>query len=365
MSKNLPERSKKKTKLDLIAEIVKAFERNPNKPLNYKQVSKILKINDHAVKQLIKALMEQLEEKKLLEEARKGKYILPYKKTYRQGRIEITTRGAGFLIGDDDKEDVFISFKHIGNAMNKDEVKVTMLPKKKNGKSEGKIIEIIQRNNKSFVGTLQIVKKKVIVILNGQKSKREIGLIPGGNKKANHRDKVEVMLPEKFNPNEKVMGRIVRVLGRSGDNDVEMMSILIENNFDIKFPQQVENESQTISDEISASEIEKRRDFRNVITFTIDPVDAKDFDDALSLRKLKSGNWEIGVHIADVAHYVVPGSELDKEAYNRGNSIYLVDRVIPMLPEVLSNKVCSLRPNEEKLCYSAVFELNENEEIKN
>ncbi|NQY12165.1 MAG: ribonuclease R [Flavobacteriales bacterium] len=365
MSKHLSKGSNKKTKRDLTAEVIKAFEKNPNKPLNYKQVSKILKINDHAVKQMINSLMNKLQEEKTIDEVRKGKYLLPFKKTYREGRIDITARGAGFVITEGEENDVYIAYKNIGNVMHRDTVKVLMMPQKKSGKLEGKVTEIIQRNNNSYVGSITIHKKKVWATLDGQKSAREIGIIPEGNFKVKNGDKVEIKLSSNFNPNERVMGKISRVLGQAGNNDVEMMSILIDNNFPTEFPDHVEAESQAIPDVISESEIKKRKDFRKVTTFTIDPVNAKDFDDALSIQKLKSGNWEIGVHIADVAHYVTPGSELDKEAINRGNSIYLVDRVIPMLPEVLSNKVCSLRPKEEKLTYSAVFELNENAEIQN
>ena len=328
-------------------------------------------VGDKAGRQQIASLILDLAEQNVLLEQKRGKYKLNPKyvvedepKSVILGTVDMKSTGKAYILPKDRHiEDIFIAPNNTNLALNGDLVKVSLFPQRKGKRPEGKIIEIVKRQKENFVGILQIFPKYAMVVVDNNGvdifiPKEDIGKAKNGQKVL---AKITEWNPKMRNPT----GEIVTVLGNPGDNDVEMQSILAELDFPLSFPKKVEAEAEKIPVEIPETEIAKRRDFRNVPTITIDPADAKDFDDALSFRTLENGNFEIGVHIADVTHYVQPNSILDKEAYDRATSIYLVDRTIPMLPEKLCNGVCSLRPNEDKLTFSAVFEMNEKAQIIN
>ena len=354
--------------------ILSIFGETPFKPMNYKQICKILGIHDAAGKDVVyHILIDLFEEGKLMEE-RPYRYVLnpAYleefgpKKQYVEGTVDMKSTGKAYVILDDESgEDVFIAANNTGHALHGDRVKVAMFPKRKNKKPEGEIIEVLQRKHTDFVGVLHISHGYVFVVPDMDSIPVDIFVPKGELNGAKNGQKVVVHLVDWPENSGNPFGEIVRVLGNPGENNVEMESILLAHDYPVEFPKEVEKEAAAIPSRIQKSEVRNRKDFRDVFTITIDPADAKDFDDAISLQKLPNGHWEVGVHIADVSHYVKPGSAIDEEAYNRGTSVYLVDRTIPMLPEKLCNNVCSLRPNEEKLTFSAVFEMDDNANVLN
>lgn len=354
--------------------ILSIFGETPFKPMNYKQICKILGIHDAAGKDVVyHILIDLFEEGKLMEE-RPYRYVLnpAYleefgpKKQYVEGTVDMKSTGKAYVILDDESgEDVFIAANNTGHALHGDRVKVAMFPKRKNKKPEGEIIEVLQRKHTDFVGVLHISHGYVFVVPDMDSIPVDIFVPKGELNGAKNGQKVVVHLVDWPENSGNPFGEIVRVLGNPGENNVEMESILLAHDYPVEFPKEVEKEAAAIPSKIQKSEVRNRKDFRDVFTITIDPADAKDFDDAISLQKLPNGHWEVGVHIADVSHYVKPGSAIDEEAYNRGTSVYLVDRTIPMLPEKLCNNVCSLRPNEEKLTFSAVFEMDDNANVLN
>ena len=354
--------------------ILSIFGETPFKPMNYKQICKILGIRDAAGKDVVyHILIDLYEEGKLMEE-RPYRYVLnpAYleefgpKKQYVEGTVDMKSTGKAYVILDDESgEDVFIASNNTGRALHGDRVKVAMFPKRKDKKPEGEIVEVLQRKHTDFVGVLHISHGYVFVVPDMDSIPVDIFVPKGELNGAKNGQKVVVHLVDWPENSGNPFGEIVRVLGNPGENNVEMESILLAHDYPVEFPKEVEKEAAAIPSRIQKSEVRSRKDFRDVFTITIDPADAKDFDDAISLQKLPNGHWEVGVHIADVSHYVKPGSAIDEEAYNRGTSVYLVDRTIPMLPEKLCNNVCSLRPNEEKLTFSAVFEMDDNANVLN
>lgn len=367
---------KKKTvsggvKNTLTATILSIFGSNPFKSLNYKQVSKLLSIKDKAGKDLIHNILLELTKEGKLTEERPYRYLLSKamiqeygeKNAFVTGKVDMKSTGKAYVTPDNGGEDVFISANNTAQALHEDTVKVYLFPKRKNRKTEGQIVEVIKRNKTDYVGVISISKEFGFLVPDSSSMAVDIFVPKSALNKAKNGEKVIVRITQWPEESKNPFGEVIKVLGKPGDNNVEMQSILAEYNFPLEFPKEVEKEVEKIEHGITKAEIALRRDFREITTITVDPADAKDFDDALSLQKLKNGNWEVGVHIADVAHYVKEGSPTDLEAQNRGTSIYLVDRTIPMLPEKLSNNICSLRPNEEKLCFSAVFEMNEDGEI--
>lgn len=354
--------------------IVSLFAEKPFRPMNSKQVSRLLGVTDPAGKEAVAQVLEKLLNEGLLIEDRPYRYLpsqkmfldhLP-KNRYVVGTVDMKTTGKAYVVPDDPHsgQDVFIASGNTGKALNGDKVKVCMFPKRSSKKPEGKIVEVLSRKKTDFVGILKKSGKYAFVECDHATMPLGIFIPDIHNVKANDGDKVIARLTEWPDDSRNPFGEVVEVLGRPGDNDVEMKSILAEYQYPISFPQAVVAEAEAIPAEVDEAEIARRRDFRKVFTVTIDPADAKDFDDAVSVRKLKNGNWEVGVHIADVSHYVRQGSAIDAEAFDRGTSIYLVDRTIPMLPEKLCNNVCSLRPNEDKLAFSVVFEMDDNADIK-
>lgn len=351
--------------------ILSIFGENPYKSYNYKQISKALGIKDKAEKDLVFNIMLELAEEKKLVEERPYRYMLnpamlgefANKKKSITGKVDMKSTGKAYISSDEGGEDIYIAANNTGQALHGDIVSVQLMPKRKNRKTEGRIVEVLERTKTDYVGVLEISKEFGFLIPDSNNMAVDIFVPKTAFNNANNGDKVIVRITEWPEHARNPFGEVIQVLGRPGEHEVEMQSILAEHNFPLAFPNEVEKEAERASEKIQAAEIANRRDFREILTITIDPFDAKDFDDALSLRKLENGHWEVGVHIADVSHYVPEGSAIDVEAQDRGTSIYLVDRVIPMLPERLSNNLCSLRPHEDKLCFSAVFEMNENAEV--
>ena len=350
---------------NLTRDIFKIFNNDNSKHYNYKQIASKLGItNSDGKTQILKKLAE-LKETKKIKEVDRGKYQIIIDKKYHIGTLDITSNGNGYFISDDFEKDIFIPSNNLGKGLQNDTVKAYVYKRNRSNKLEADIIEIIERDKTTFVGVLQMSKNFGFVLCDNQKMYADIFISKARVNGAEHGDKVQVNITDWPENSKNPFGKITQVLGKPGDHNTEIHSILLEYGLPYKFDQEVEKDAGSLSLEITKEEIYKRRDMRADLTFTIDPKDAKDFDDALSFTKLENGNYEIGIHIADVSHYVQPNTILDKEAYNRATSVYLVDRVVPMLPEILSNGACSLRPNEEKLTFSAVFEINENAQILN
>jgi len=341
--------------------VLDVFEQNGNTPLNYKQVSAKLNVRDPESREIIFDILKDEAFKSVLKEVSPGKFQLLELKTFMEGRVDLTNDGSAFIVTDDELEsDIFVAPRKLRNALHGDRVKVYVYAISKGKRKEGEIIEILQRAKMEFTGIVKLSERFAFFIPDDRKMMHDIFIPMSELNGAKNGIKAVAEITDWPTEAKNPIGRIKHILGAQGENDTEMNAILAEYGFPLSFPKEVEHESEEISDVITKEEIARRRDFRDITTFTIDPFDAKDFDDALSFKILENGNYEVGVHIADVSHYIVPDSALDKEALDRATSVYLVDRVIPMLPERLSNGLCSLRPKEEKLCFSAVFELDEN-----
>ncbi|MFL0062779.1 ribonuclease R [Tenacibaculum maritimum] len=358
---------KKKGKVikDLTRNIFKILNEDSSKFYNYKQIAAKMGIADTDGKtQMLKKLAELTATKKI-KEIDRGKYQINEDRKYHIGILDVTSNGNAYFISDDFENDVFVPSVNLGKGLHNDTVRVYVYKKKRSNKLEADVVEILERAKKEFVGVLQMNKNFGFVLPDSNKMYADIFISQNKLNGAEHGDKVVAKITDWPENSKNPFGKITQVLGKPGDHDTEIHSILLEYGLPYEFPAEVEKEAATLPIEITAEEIAKRRDMRKDLTFTIDPKDAKDFDDALSFTKLENGNYEIGVHIADVSHYVQPKTILDDEAYSRATSVYLVDRVVPMLPEMLSNGVCSLRPHEEKLTFSAVFEMNEKAELVN
>ena len=363
MSKKKNNSSVKQVLTQMVLDI---FEQNGNTPLNYKQVAAKLNVRDPEARDIIYEILRDEAKNSTLKELSPGKFQLLELKTFIEGKVDLTNDGSAFIVTDDEFEnDIFVAPRKLRNALNGDRVKVYVYAKSKGKHKEGEVIEILQRNKMEFTGILKLSERFAFFIPDDRKMMHDIFIPMNQLNGAKNGIKAVAEITDWPADAKNPIGRIKQVLGTQGENDTEMNAILAEYGFPLSFPTEVEHESEQISDTISPQEIARRRDFRDVLTFTIDPFDAKDFDDAISFKYLESGEYEIGVHIADVSHYIAPDSALDKEALDRATSVYLVDRVIPMLPERLSNGLCSLRPNEDKLCFSAVFIMNEDAHIVN
>lgn len=339
-----------------------------SKALNYKQIAAALHISNIIDREiLIKDLQSLLADKKIKEFDR-GKFKINAEQHYLIGTIDITQSGSAYVTVDGVEEDILIPKSKKKNALQGDLVRIFHYPtKKKNQRAEGEVVEVVRRFKTLFTGIFekQANGKYGFVVMDNRSIHVDFYIPKEKFNGAETGDKVVVELKDWPQDADSPFGEIVEILGKPEETNAEMHAILLEYNLPIRFPEEVEREAQELDVEIREEEIARRRDMRDVVTFTIDPKDAKDFDDALSLRKLENGNWEVGVHIADVTHYVKPGSILDQEAYNRGTSVYLVDRVVPMLPENLSNVACSLRPHEDKYTFSAVFEMDDQARVIN
>ena len=342
-----------------------------NEKLNYKQIAAKINIYDKQGREEVKRVIGKFVKAKILLTAGRGKYRLNHKymnkettgRNYVTGRLEVKYSGSAWVLQEGDDEDIFIAERNLSNALHGDLVKVMLFPPREDRRPEGEVVQVLERSQQQLVGIIRIDKGIAFFIPDSNNFRRDV-LIPGRLlRKAKNGYKVVVKIVDWTPGSKNPIGEVVNVLGKPGDNDVEMLSILAESNFPVSFPKEVEQEAEAIVAPTGAEALKGRRDFRKVTTFTIDPADAKDFDDALSYERLPNGHHRIGVHIADVSYYVRPGSAIDREAYDRGTSVYLVDRTIPMLPEALSNNLCSLRPHEDKLCFSAVFELDDDAKV--
>ena len=351
----------------LAKQILKIFANNPFDAYNHKQISSRIGAGSKAERQeVIRTIQQLAEDKHLIEDDHKGKYKINPKsidddlvpKNYVEGTIDMKQSGKAYVIPNEEgREDIQIAPNNTHHALHGDTVRVLMFPQRKMHKPEGQVVEILKRAKTRFVGVIQKQERFAFMVSDSRTMPVDIFIHIDDLGGAENGEKVLVEMtdwPERMN---NPVGKVVKRLGKPGDNNVEMQSILAEYDFPLEFPKAAEDEAKKIR-RPTKKEVASRRDFRDVLTFTIDPADAKDFDDALSYRELGNGHVEVGVHIADVSHYVKPGSAIDREAYERGTSVYLVDRTIPMLPEKLCNDVCSLRQDEEKLCFSVVMEMD-------
>ena len=342
--------------------ILAIFGANPNQPRNYKQISNLLLIKDTNEKKLVNDVMREMVEDDNLTEVSRGKFRLKSQSGYIIGRVDMTKSGYAYIHADNFEDDIFVSQKNLNHALNGDLVRVYLYAKRKKYHYEGEVVEIIERSTSIIVGVLDI-SGRVAFLVPDRSMPFDLFIPLDKLKGAKDNQKVVGRITDWPKKAKNPVGEIVEVLGDAGANETEMHAILAEFELPYKFADELLTEAEKIPDSITKDDYKSRKDFRDVTTFTIDPVDAKDFDDALSLQKLPDGLYEVGVHIADVTHYVKPQSILDQEALERATSVYLVDRVVPMLPERLSNQICSLRPNEEKLCFSAVFKMTEDADI--
>lgn len=358
--------SRKLGKIDNLSQtILEILRKDHSKPHDSKQIAAKIGVDDTSTRNQIVKKLKGLLEKGSIQEIERGKYILTPSQNYYTGRVDIAGRGQGYVIVDELEEDIFIKNKNLNKALNGDIVEVYVFKRKKDGKSEGEVNKIIERKRTEFVGVIQVKENFAFVEVSDYKMYTDIFVPKNNINGAKNGEKVLVAMEDWPEKADSPFGRVIKVLGVPGEHDTEIHSILAQYGLPYEFPKEVEDYANKIDTSIKASEIKKRRDMRDALTFTIDPKDAKDFDDALSFEKMENGNYEIGIHIADVSHYVTPGNQLDDEAYERATSVYLVDRVVPMLPEILSNNACSLRPDEEKYTFSAVFEINTKAQIVN
>ena len=350
-------------KSELYPKITAFFEEQPEQSFNYKQVSQAIGVKRDLQRQQVFELLEELKNDDFLIEMSLGKFKLNKRGTEITGIFERRSNGKNQLIPEDGGEPIFIAERNALRAMNGDKVKISLQAKKKNQDPEGEVIEILERVEQTFIGVLDVQPHYAFLINDNKYLANDIFIPKDKLKGGQSGDKAIVKIIDWPEQAKNPIGEVIDILGVSGENNTEIHAILAEYGLPYKYPEKVTQAAEKIPFEIPAEEIAKREDFRNTTTFTIDPKDAKDFDDALSLKKLPNGNYEIGVHIADVTHYVTPGSIIDEEGQKRATSVYLVDRVVPMLPEHLSNGVCSLRPNEEKLTFSCVFEMDDEANI--
>jgi ribonuclease R/exosome complex exonuclease DIS3/RRP44 len=360
--------SKKPKKLgnkpkDFTAQIFKILSKEPSKSFNYKQIAAVLELSDTKSRNEIIRDLKILKAQDKIHETEVGKYQIISKAEYYEGIIDMTSRKTGYFVCDELEDDVFVPFINLNHALDGDKVKAYIYNRRSSRKPEAEVLEILERKKSEFVGVIDIQKNFAFVTTANAKMYTDIFIPKNKIGDAEHGDVVLVTLEDWPKKADSPFGSVIKVLGKPGEHNTEIHAILAEYGLPYDFPIEVEAYANKIDTSITEEEVKKRRDMRDVLTFTIDPKDAKDFDDALSFQVLENGNYEIGVHIADVSHYLQEGTILDDEAYKRATSVYLVDRVVPMLPEVLSNFACSLRPHEEKYTFSAVFQLNNKAEV--
>ncbi|MGO4919978.1 ribonuclease R [Maribacter spongiicola] len=359
-------KAKNHRKNEITKGIFTVLEKDPNKSFNYKQIAAKIDITDAQERNTLIQRLTELKEKKRIKEVDRGQYqVLEDTKSYHVGTVDVTGKGNAYIVVDGMDDDIFIPANKLNKAFHKDKVEVYIYPRSKSKKLEGEIVKILERYKTTFVGIVDMQKTFAFVRPTDFRMYTDIFVSKDKLNGANDGEKVLVEITDWPDDVDSPFGKVTEVLGIPGEHDTEIHSILAEYGLPYSFPADVQNFADGLDTSIKEEEIKKRRDVRDVLTFTIDPKDAKDFDDALSFQKLENGNYEIGIHIADVSHYLLKDTILDDEAYERATSVYLVDRVVPMLPEVLSNNACSLRPNEEKYTFSAIFELDKNATIRN
>lgn len=372
MSKKRRSGGGKKKGTPIKQELRKYIEKAGAKGRSKEQILKNF-LRNHSAQEVFRSLDQMVSKGSMVKE---GKAFISTKNLNKQnnssdhpnvytGTVDMTRSGAAYIVCPELNADVFVRSNKIGKAFNNDTVKVLVTNTRRNGKNDGEILEVVKRHTDQFICTLHLSDKFAFAVPDKEDIPVDFFVPLDKTAKAKDGEKVVVKMLGWKDDDKNPVAEVINTLGKAGDNEVEMQSILIENGFNLEFPKEVMDELKKLPKKIPAEEYKKREDFRDITTFTIDPDDAKDFDDALSFEKMDNGNFKIGVHIADVSYYVRPGSALDNEAQERCTSVYLVDRVLPMLPETISNELCSLRPEEEKLCYSVVFEMSKEAEVIN
>jgi ribonuclease R len=362
MPKKEPKKNKTHRSMDaasLASSILRMLQRRPSVIFPLGDVALEMGMMERTGKILTKAAIDLLVSAEHVREVKPEIYQLAFEENHVEGHLQLTSSGTGYVIPGGGADDVFIKESDLGLAFGGDKVKVQLFPSRNKRKLEGEIVEVLHRGRDRYVGTLQITPQHAFLVTDSRKIGPDFYIPMNQLKGAKDGQMVVAELLRWDDPSRQPQGKVVEILGERGDHNTEIHAILNEYGLPYTFPEAVEKETESITMDLDPAEIARRRDMRKVLTFTIDPVDAKDFDDALSLQKLANGHWEIGVHIADVTHYVRPGTALEEEAQNRATSVYLVDRVVPMLPEKVSNRVCSLRPKEDKFTFSAIFDMDE------
>ncbi|MBL0741610.1 ribonuclease R [Chryseolinea lacunae] len=364
--KNTKEKSKNSgnKRGTLEAAILAVLGENPGKAYSYKQLTKKLSLKKKDDTKMAGQILDDLEEKGTVQQLSNGTYVTNHKAEALTGVVDHVSSRFGYVKLGGDQKDIYVKGRDLGSAVDGDTVTVTVFPTRHGEHPEGKVTSVVRRNRTRYAGKVELSKNFAFVVPDHRKMHTDFFVYPENINGAKTGDKVVIEVTSWADNDRKPEAKIVEVLGAAGENEAEIHSIMAEFDLPFRFNENVENESKKIDEDITKEEIKKRWDFREITTFTIDPEDAKDFDDALSFRKLDNGLYEIGVHIADVTHYVTPNSVLDQEAFDRATSVYLVDRTIPMLPERLSNELCSLRPHEDKLTFAAVFEMDDKAQIK-
>ncbi len=355
---------KRMKKSEMVEYLTNFLHARPTESFSMKQLFHALNLTTHPLKMLCTDIVNDMVEEGILMLTEKGQYRLNDHGQFLTGTFQRKSNGKNSFLPDDGGEPIAIAERNSAHAMNNDKVKIALFAKRKHRNPEGEVIEILERANDTFVGNLKVNKNYAFLLTESRTLANDIFIPKDMLKGGKDGDKAVVKIIEWPSDAKNPIGQVIDVLGKAGENTTEMHAILAEFGLPYTYPKQVEAAAEKLSAEITPEDYAEREDFRDVVTFTIDPKDAKDFDDALSLRELKPGLWEVGVHIADVSHYVQEGSIIDKEAEKRATSVYLVDRTIPMLPERLCNFICSLRPDEEKLSYSVIFTMNEKAEVK-
>lgn len=367
MSKsNMPSKKGNKHRLkkeEIVSRIIELFNSEPSKLFNYKQVSTAIHAVNTIQKQMVFDILENLQMEDFLIETSPGLYKLNSRSINMEGIFERRSNGKNRVLVEEG-EPIFIAERNSLRAMDGDKVRIQLYAKRKNCEPEGEVIEILEKAPQIFVGTLDVQSRFAFLVTDNKILANDIFIPKEKLKGGKDGQKAVVRITEWPEKAKNPHGEVIDILGKAGENNTEIHAILAEFGLPYSYPEKVIKAAEHIPETISPEEIKKREDFRNVTTFTIDPKDAKDFDDALSIRQIKNGRWEVGVHIADVTYYVTPDTLIDREAEHRATSVYLVDRVVPMLPERLCNQICSLRPNEDKLCFSVIFELDENADVK-
>ncbi len=359
--KNKGKRMKKEA---IVSAIISTFQSSPKEPFNYKQMSHLIGADNQVQKVQVAEILQELAAEDFITEIDRGRFRLNGLGTMAVGTFSRRSNGKNSFIPEDGGKPVFVAERNSAHAMDGDKVKVQLFAKRKGAEPEGEVVEILETKERIFVGKLEIARGFAFLITESKTLANDIFIPKDKLKGGKNGDKAIVRITEWLENAKNPQGEVVDILGKAGHNTAEMHAILAEFGLPYKYPANVEKAADKIPEAIPEEEIARREDFRKVLTFTIDPKDAKDFDDALSAKRLDNGNWEIGVHIADVTYYVKPDGVIDKEAQHRATSVYLVDRTIPMLPERLCNQLCSLRPDEDKLCFSAIFELDANADVK-
>lgn len=364
MTKKRKNRKSAPRKDNLTQQILEILSEKPFQDFNHKQISSRIGVADASSRNQIVKKLAQLAEKGKIEETSRGKFRIKDNDDYHIGILDMTSKGDGYVVVEGLEDDIYVPKNKLNKAFHGDEVRVYIYKRKRSGKLEGEISAVVQRKKTEFVGVLHLQENFGFVSMQDPKMYTDI-FVPKNNTLGAENGIMVLVELEDWPPKaDSPIGRVKEILGKPGEHETEMHAILAQYGLPYEFPKEVEKFADQLDTSIQEKEIKKRRDMRETLTFTIDPKDAKDFDDALSFKKLDNGNFEVGIHIADVSHYVKPGTILDDEAYERATSVYLVDRVVPMLPEVLSNNACSLRPNEEKYTFSAVFEIDDNANLK-